>query len=94
MSNDTIPARIYVEPDSCGDGAYSVESIAGSDETKYIRADLVDALVEKIKALPVEHWVQEGPHGEPVLVGYIMQAQGEWDAVNEAIAAIQEKANE
>jgi hypothetical protein len=40
--------------------------------------------------LPVEHWVQEGPHGEPVLVGYVMQAQGEWDAVNEAVDAIQE----
>jgi hypothetical protein len=58
--------------------------------TPTVPKHLVDALIEKIKALPVEHWVQEGPHGEPVLVGYVMQAQDEWVAVNEAVAAIQE----
>jgi hypothetical protein len=47
-----MPAKIYAEPDSCGDGAYSIESIAGSDETSYTRTDLVEALIEVIKDRP------------------------------------------
>jgi hypothetical protein len=41
----------------------------------------VAELKAAIRALPVEEWVERDSHGDPYLVGYVMQAQGEWDAV-------------
>ena len=101
MNNDTMPARIHAGYRMVRDSQQGItirETYWDEEQfteklPSYTRTDLVDALIEKIKALPVEHWVQEGPDGEPVLVGYVMQAQGEWVAVNEAVAAL-EKANE
>lgn len=45
----------------------------------------LDALRSAVKALPVEEWVETGSDGSPELIGYIMQAQGEWDAVIKAL---------
>lgn len=66
--------------------------IDGMDLLKDLVHDplLVAGLIEAINALPVEELVQEGPHGEPELVGYGMQAQGEWDEVTQLIAKLQE----
>jgi hypothetical protein len=66
-------------------------------DVEYIRADIAaekDAEIERlreleaaVKALPVEEWVEREPDGSPMLVGYVMQAQGEWDRVRKALAA-------
>ena len=44
-----------------------------------------DALRSAVKALPVEKWVKTGSDGSPELIGYIMRAQGDWDAVIKAL---------
>jgi hypothetical protein len=45
-----------------------------------------------VDALPVEEWVEVDRRGNPELLGYVMQAQGEWDearsAAEEARAAL------
>lgn len=50
-------------------------------EVKYRR------LADAVKALPVEKWMQRDGNGDPELLGYTMQAEGEWDAV---LAILQE----
>ena len=44
----------------------------------------LDELVDAVRALPVDEWV-DIDRGEPYLVGYVMQAQGEWDRVLKAL---------
>ena len=50
-----MPDKIYAEPASCGEGAYSIESIEGSDETSYTRTDLVDELIEAAQEKTITH---------------------------------------
>ena len=45
----------------------------------------LDALRSAVKALPVDELVDMDRYGSPVLLGYVMQAQGEWDAVIKAL---------
>ena len=49
------------------------------------KLDAVQPLVDAVKALPVEEWVEQERDGSPYLVGYVMQAQGEWDRVESAL---------
>jgi len=53
-----------------------------------LKADLITELVEAVKALPVEEMIEQGPNGELTLLGYCMQAQGEWDRVCKALEAV------
>ena len=49
----------------------------------------VSDLINAVEALPVEEWVQQDANGDPELLGYVMQAQGEWDDVVKALALLQ-----
>lgn len=49
--------------------------------------EMGDALAGAIRGLPVEEWVEQERDGSPTLIGYVMQAQGEWDAASQALAA-------
>ena len=85
------PNKVWANPDTAK---------ARIDELE-ARDALVAKLVDAVNALPVEEWVVEhtryNAYGEPVLepelIGYVMQAQGEWDAVKAALKALQEKAD-
>ena len=50
----------------------------------YYKAKL-ERLRVVVKRLPVEEWVEQDAHGDPELIGYVMQAQGEWDDVMKAL---------
>lgn len=52
------------------------------------REALVAELVEAVKKLPVEDWVERDFNGDPELLGYVMQCQGEWDEVRRKIEAL------
>lgn len=43
-----------------------------------------ERLIDAVDRLPVEEWVETDDQGDPELLGYVMQAQGEWDEVRQA----------
>lgn len=43
-----------------------------------------ERLIEAVKSLPVEDWVETDFNGQPKLLGYVMQARHEWDEVRNA----------
>ena len=45
-------------------------------------------LLEAVEKLPVKEWTDQDESGEAYLVGYVMQAQGEWDEVQKAVRSI------
>ncbi|MEM9085343.1 MAG: hypothetical protein AAGB23_05420 [Pseudomonadota bacterium] len=52
-------------------------------------AGLVAELIAAVKALPVEEMIHQEPDGSPTLLGYCMQAQGEWEHVKQALAKLE-----
>ena len=44
-----------------------------------------ERLADAVNDLPVEEWVEQDGYGDPCLIGYTMQAQGEWDAVRKVL---------
>lgn len=51
------------------------------------RIKALEAVAEAVMKLPVEEMVERDNQGDPFLVGYCMQAQGEWDNVTQALRA-------
>lgn len=47
--------------------------------------ETVTELIAAVKALPVDEIIEVDYDGNPTLVGYAMQAQGEWDRVLQAL---------
>lgn len=63
--------------------AFARAALSASDDT----VKLLRELVEAVEALPVEDMVDADRDGSPILVGYQMQAQGEWDTARRAAEA-------
>ena len=60
------------------------EQDAMEERIRELEAHL-DALRSSVKALPLEECVETSGDGSPELIGYVMQAAGEWDAVIKAM---------
>lgn len=56
--------------------------------------DRVGDLIKAVEKLPVEEWIQADDFGDPELIGYVMQSQGEWDNVVKALRALKEERGE
>ncbi|MEN3973071.1 hypothetical protein WJS89_10365 [Sphingomicrobium sp. XHP0235] len=71
---------------------YVRAALAANPQVERMR-EALERLVAKVDALPVEDMVHVEPDGSPTLLGYAMQAQGEWDdvkrAANDARTAIE-----
>ena len=85
------------EHDTSEDQAYWEGKIAGKvearEEIERLRvneqelAEALEKLSTAVSELPVRDWVEQENDGSPYLVGYVMQAQGEWDLTRSALKA-------
>ena len=89
-----MPEKIHASfaPMSEKSGYWTTEPAFTSElYREYTRSDLVPRweavrkLIDAVQALPVEEWIERDQHNEPELVGYVIQCQGEWDAVLQTI---------
>lgn len=49
---------------------------------------LAGNLVQAVEHLPVTDWVQPDQFGKPEFLGYLIQAQGDWDAFRVAMSEL------
>ena len=76
--NEDLLERHKIAVDNWSLEAQNVKELG--DATERLGA-AIKALRAAIKALPVEEWVEQDKNGDAVLIGYVMQASGEWDRV-------------
>lgn len=83
-----MSGQLY-QDDHENDCAYCGKDFAELKATNKALVEALKTLTEKVEALPVEEWVEteELPHGQTqaILIGYVMQATGEWDDVCDAV---------
>jgi hypothetical protein len=76
MYQGSDAGKFRIVPDDLCDRILSALAEARAREDAWREA--LERLATAVESLPVEDMVQDRPHG-PELLGYYMQAQGEWD---------------